>query len=809
VTNPKSWSPTEKQEYFLAAVEDEVLFGGAAGGGKALDLATPIATPDGWRTMADLQPGDDVFDEHGQPCKVLAISEVMHDRPCYELTFSDGSQIVADEQHLWVTYTDKDRQQAHKRTPDYIAKRKLTREKRGTGAKPWLALSNANREHTYLEPPKPTAKTTKELFETLKVGKAGRLNHSIPVAKALDLPEASLTIDPYILGAWLGDGTSANGQFTSADPEIVAEYAKHFTVVKHGGKYAYGTHGLHTLLRQRGLLNNKHIPQEYLLASIDQRLALLQGLMDTDGYCDKRGQCEFSVTRLELAEGALELILSLGIKAVMCVGEAKLNGRVIGPAYSIKFQTHYPAFRLERKLSRQKRDGFRGTHETRYLQSVVRCESRPVKCIKVSSPSHCYLAGRELIQTHNSDALIMDVLGLGEEEPSISIPRFRGLLIRKTFPQLREIIDRTRIIYPLIDPGATYREADKEWLFTSGAKIIFGFCERDPDVLQYQGAEFQWIGIDELGHFATPYVYDYLTSRLRSPDKRLSAKMRASCNPGPKWIMEKFGIKKDGADSMVTLNVNGRFIHRRFISSKLSDNNHLDGTGYLERLMMLPDVERQQLLEGRWDVYNVPGAIYKDQIDESRSNGRIRPLPYDPMLRVHAIWDLGWNDKTSIILVQKGASDVRIIDYIEESHKTLDYYSTLLRERKWNWGEMWLPHDGETRNLQTGRSAKEVLDSQGWNVRITPKLDIESGIRAARMMFGQVYFDADKADVLVDHLYNYRRAINAQTGEATAPVHDNHSHAADAFRYLGVCVGSLTNSEWSKGTLNYANMNYA
>jgi len=589
VTNPKSWSPTEKQEYFLAAVEDEVLFGGAAGGGKALDLATPIATPDGWCTMADLQPGDDVFDETGQPCKVLAISEVMHDRPCYELTFSDGSKIVADAEHLWVT----------------------------------------------LEGNIQYVRTTQQL------------NNALIWGDALTLPNSP---------------------------------------------------GLETL---RGV-----------------------------------------------------------------VGDVTIT-------------------------------------------AVVPCESRPVKCIKVSSKSHLYLAGTTYLPTHNSDALIMDVLGLGEEEPSISIPRFRGLLIRKTFPQLREIIDRTRIIYPLIDPGATYREADKEWLFTSGAKIIFGFCERDPDVLQYQGAEFQWIGIDELGHFATPYVYDYLTSRLRSPDKRLSAKMRASCNPGPKWIMEKFGIKKDGADSMVTLNVNGRFIHRRFISSKLSDNNHLDGTGYLERLMMLPDVERQQLLEGRWDVYNVPGAIYKDQIDESRSNGRIRPLPYDPMLRVHAIWDLGWNDKTSIILVQKGASDVRIIDYIEESHKTLDYYSTLLRERKWNWGEMWLPHDGETRNLQTGRSAKEVLDSQGWNVRITPKLDIESGIRAARMMFGQVYFDADKADVLVDHLYNYRRAINAQTGEATAPVHDNHSHAADAFRYLGVCVGSLTNSEWSKGTLNYANMNYA
>lgn len=407
-----------------------------------------------------------------------------------------------------------------------------------------------------------------------------------------------------------------------------------------------------------------------------------------------------------------------------------------------------------------------------------------------------------------SDAIIMDALGLGEDVPSITIPRYRALLVRKTFPQLREIIDRTRAIYPLIDRGATYNESDKEWKFSTGSKVVFGHCERDPDVLQYQGFEFQYIGIDELGHFGTSYAYDYLTSRLRSPDARLKPRMRASCNPGPKWIMEKFGIKKDGADSMVTIEVNGKQIRRRFISSKLSDNKHLEGSGYLERLMLLPDVERQQLLDGRWDVYNVPGAIYKDDVDKCRAEGRIRPLPYDPTLKVHAIWDLGWNDKTAIILVQKGPADIRVIGYIEDSHKTLDYYSMLLKDKRWNWGDMWLPHDGETKNLQTGISAKQVLESQNWRVTITPKMDVESGIRAARMIFPQTYFDVDKADVLLDHLYNYRRAINAQTGEATSPIHDQHSHGADAWRYLGVCSRLLSNSEWG-GKLNYPNLNLA
>ena len=406
-----------------------------------------------------------------------------------------------------------------------------------------------------------------------------------------------------------------------------------------------------------------------------------------------------------------------------------------------------------------------------------------------------------------SDALIADALGASFG--GYLNPRYRALLIRKTFPQLREIIDRTRLIYPVVDPGATFKEADRSWQFSSGAKVIFGYCERDPDVLQYQGQEFQWIGIDELGHFATPYVYEYLTSRLRSPDAGLSCYMRASCNPGPKWIMQRFGITKGGLASLVTLDIEGRQFRRRFIPSFLSDNRHLDGTGYRERLLQLPDAERQMLLDGRWDVFDVPSAVYKDEMRALRDDGRLRPIPHDPMLKTHTVWDLGFADSMAVIFVQKGPDGaLRLIDYLQDNRKPLDFYLRALRDKPYDYGTDWIPHDGASKHFLTGKSTQEVMAQAGRTVQVLPRTDVDEGIKLARMVFPRVYCDERKTETLVDCLQNYKYGVNAQTGAFTQPVHDNASHGADAFRYLAMCEGQITNQHWG-GALNYPKLSFA
>lgn len=400
-----------------------------------------------------------------------------------------------------------------------------------------------------------------------------------------------------------------------------------------------------------------------------------------------------------------------------------------------------------------------------------------------------------------SDALIVDALGL----PSNAIlwSRYRALLIRQTTPQLRELIDRTRAMYPLVVPGAEYSEQAKEWRFPSGAKVIFGYAERDQDAHQYQGQEYQWIGVDELGHFGSPYVWEYLSSRLRSTNAAIKCYMRATCNPGPKWIRERFGFSPAGEPSRKVIDVNGLQFTRRFIPSRVDDNAHLAGTGYKERLMLLPLQERAALLEGRWDVVDVPGAIYSDQLREAREKGRIRSVPVQPEAPVHTAWDLGVGDATAIWLYQRIGGEIHCVEYIEDSGEGLPYYVARLKawaqDHKVSFGDHWAPHDIAVREFSSGLSRLETARAHGINFKTVPKAELEDGIHAGRMLFPRTYFDAEHCSAGVDALTHYRRDYNARLSEFKAtPVHDWASHGADAFRYLALVADSSGSDTWAK-----------
>lgn len=219
-----------------------------------------------------------------------------------------------------------------------------------------------------------------------------------------------------------------------------------------------------------------------------------------------------------------------------------------------------------------------------------------------------------------------------------------------------------------------------------------------------------------------------------------------------------------------------------------------------------PDVLRKEMEEMRerdpegakniWDGEcrsAVEGAIYAKEITRAIEERRIKDLPIDPVLRVHTVWDLGWNDQTSIILVQRDSSAVRIVGYIEDNHRTLADYASQLNGMRLTWGTDYLPHDGTAKNLQTGKTPQEVLAQLRPSVAIVPNIDVESGIKAARLMFSRCYFDETKTGRLIECLKRYRRAINVNTQEPQAPLHDEYSHAADAFRYLGVVVDQMKN----------------
>lgn len=211
----------------------------------------------------------------------------------------------------------------------------------------------------------------------------------------------------------------------------------------------------------------------------------------------------------------------------------------------------------------------------------------------------------------------------------------------------------------------------------------------------------------------------------------------------------------------------------------------------------------------------VQGAIYFDEVSDAEAKGRMREVPVDVTLKTHAVWDLGWNDSMSIILVQRSASEIRIVEYIEDSHRKLSDYVQDLKAMPLNWGNDYLPHDGFTKEYKSGKSAQEILQSMGRSVPGDvinpgiPRMDVEQGIKAARMVFNRCYFDKDKTKRLVECLKRYRRHVNQTTNHPGAPLHDEYSHGADAFRYLALVADQLSNDEWGGTALKYPKLNNA
>lgn len=193
----------------------------------------------------------------------------------------------------------------------------------------------------------------------------------------------------------------------------------------------------------------------------------------------------------------------------------------------------------------------------------------------------------------------------------------------------------------------------------------------------------------------------------------------------------------------------------------------------------------------------VDGAIYAKEIEQATVERRIRPVPYDPMLKVHVVFDLGWNDSMTVGFYQRVASELRVIDYIEDSHKTLDWYADEIKARRYNLGSVWLPHDGFHADYKTGKSAAEILEALGFDVEQIPNVSVQEGINVARLTFRQAYFDETRAARLVVCLKRYRRHVHAKTLEPGAPVHDEYSHGADNWRYACLVADRMTNATGS------------
>ena len=419
---------------------------------KALDVSTPLLTSTGWSTMGDVEPGAEVFHPAGHLVKVIGVSDVKLGHSCYRVTSTDGRSVVADAGHLWTV---------------------LDRRSGKSGAERVMTTAEMAAEGLH----RPAGNSTRTTATDGKRYTTAEYRFGLPVQQPLKSPDVELPIDPYLFGAWLGDGTSNGGRLAShADdvahweseirrcgfkPTVSVERTCSVVGITYPG-VGKKTKSFNACLRALGVLGDKQVPDLYLTAGTSQREALLQGLLDTDGTIHHRsGQVTFTSSRQNLADAVVYLARSLGWRATLKAGRALLNGRDCGAKYVVCFTPKrndpFSPFRIERKAVRVgATDGGKGRF-TVSIKSIEPVASVPVRCIKVDSPDGLFLAGRDLMATHNTGLMKMAALGwlFVTDQELIVWSAHEMDTTREAFRDLVNLIEDTPILADRLAPGPT------------------------------------------------------------------------------------------------------------------------------------------------------------------------------------------------------------------------------------------------------------------------------------------------------------------------------------------------------------------
>ena len=361
----------------------------------------------------------------------------------------------------------------------------------------------------------------------------------------------------------------------------------------------------------------------------------------------------------------------------------------------------------------------------------------------------------------------------------------RGLIIRRSMPELRELIDKSRELYPKAFPGCKYKEVEKLWNFPSGAKIEFGFLERDADVYRYQGQAYSWIGFDEITHLPTEFSWNYLASRLRTTDSEITCYMRCTANPGgagATWVKKRYIDPSpphesfEGADGLT----------RKFIPARLQDNPYLATDGRYEKMLQaLPPTQRQQLLEGNWDV--AEGAAFTEFLPHLHVITPFEiPVHWE---RVKGI-DYGYASESACIWGAVDPSDGTLIIYRELYRKGL--LGTELAEMITEM-EMQDPFSVQgvldtacwSRTGTTGPTIGETLQRAGHKLRRADKNRIQGKIQIHEYL--KVMQSGRPRIQILNTCPNLIRELQSIPLDKRNPEDvDTHApdHAYDALRYL-------------------------
>ena len=329
--------------------------------------------------------------------------------------------------------------------------------------------------------------------------------------------------------------------------------------------------------------------------------------------------------------------------------------------------------------------------------------------------------------------------------------------------------------YTNVLPNVTYHETELRADLPNGARIQLLGCER-PDSLR--GLYIDGVVLDEVAQMPPRLWTEIIRPALSDREGWMIAigtpqghnaffDLYDYANHQDGWYAQTFKSSETGIISDLELN---------------------------EAKHLMPDEVYEAEFECSFDSAAL-GSIYAKGLAKAEEEKRITKVPYETGIKVNTFWDLGMADKTAIWFVQQKGSAFHIIDYYEDSGESLEFYATVLDEKKYIYDTHYLPHDANVRELGTGVSRVETAQSLGMRTSIVPKLPVEDGINAVRMVLSRCWFDHEKCKYGLDALRQYRWATTERGEIKNKPEHSWCSHAADSFRYFA--VGNNQSSDWN------------
>ena len=592
------------------------------GFGKLADINHVLPTPIGWKKLHEISDGDTIFDERGLPCTVVKSHEIQLPEKAYELTFSDGHKIRVGGEHLWTTWTHSDRKSYNRRN-DYVNKDNSVGLPENW---PTWRKYLPNGTNTGVGP---KVRSTQEIVDSFRYGKRGDLNHSIPVTLPLQYDEKVLPLDPYVYGAWLGDGSVITGSLKShvdetdwlismfelrgyplsskrRDTRTTSEGA---TVEKNC--YSVSFRGLARDLRVAGVLNNKNIIDDYRFGSIQQRKDILAGLLDTDGHINpSNSYIEFCSKRKDHAEFVSELATSLGQKPSTYVGDATFNGKSYGPKYRVCWRPTENFFYMPRKAEKfrpLKGQASRTMH--RMIVDFKEIDPIPMRCLTVDSPNNLFLIGEGMIPTHNTRTGSEWIRKKARENPGCRIA-----LAGRTVADVRNVLvmgDSGILAVSPPDERPEYKQHHASLVWPNGSTALL-LSSESPD--QARGPQFHYALGDEFAAWrhmkdaSGATLYDNLLAATRLGDNpQLVLATTPKRTPVMKDLYER---AKDPSQKI------------RMITGATTENTALSST-YIDNLKRQygdSDLARQEIEGVMLD--DADGIVFSDElIKKSKAYG--------------------------------------------------------------------------------------------------------------------------------------------------------------------------------------------